>query len=85
MAYEIWTDEAVELALQTPGVKLESAKDRAKWMAFYAEMDALVAPRSDAALLEIAQTVGGTEVPIYTDAGDLEATVYANPVRIVRH
>lgn len=83
--YEIWTDEAVAEALAQPGAKVESAKDRAKWMAFYADLDALVAPRSDAALLEIAQTVGGTEVPIYTDGGDLEATVYANPVRIVRH
>ena len=55
MAYEIWTDEAVAEALAQPGVKLESAKDRAKWMDFYRELDALTGARSDADLLAIAQ------------------------------
>lgn len=41
MAYEIWTDEAVAEALAQPGAKVESAKDRAKWMDFYRELDAL--------------------------------------------
>jgi hypothetical protein len=39
----IWTDEAIAAALATPGVRLETAAERGKWLDAYAELDVLAA------------------------------------------